>query len=498
MHGILAKKHTIPHINLKKRYNYMNKKHLLIFPLFLLIFTFPVLAQTSIIIFEQAEEVNLASSLGSKTYTLPAPGAKLRLDAKHTASGTTTDKNQLGNLIIEQKVNGTWTKIYEGCPGIVTEGDITLPIVGTVVGKKEASVAYETLVLDLDKHATDIRLSNSKLLVNAKQFCNLQVTMASFIEVAPHSLNMGEVVVGTGDTTATVHVTYCNVATTLLSSTNPAFRLTANNLAGAGLAQYNTEDVVLTFNPTIMGTHTTTLIATDNAGHTDSCNVQIRVTKRTPIFTWQLPETFAVGDTIAAPIASDCDNALALTTCDGGKLLISCGMLIAKAPGEVEVQALQLGDEEYWYNHLETSTLTITGEVPAPQVDTVVVRDTIISEIHDTTTIEIHDTIVNEIHDTTIVRDTIVVLDTLYIGGLTTDERLMLEKPMLHQDGYTIVAEQTDITALALYDAQGRLVRKEEGSEQIVMSLEALPYGYYVAVVVTPTKQQGVAIILHE
>lgn len=477
----------------------MNKKHLLIFPLFLLIFTFPVLAQTVNII-ENTEEVtiagkNLIGDGGGTIYQLPAPGARITLLAKHKASTITTNKTTLGNLVLQQYVNGQWETLYQDCPGIVTEGE--RKVAGITISKYEESVDYEAISANLDHHATQIRFYNSNVATE-KTIKDLRVTMATFIEVDPHTLNMGEVVVGTGDTTATVHVTYCNVATTLLSSTNPAFRLTANNLAGAGLAQYNTEDVVLTFNPTIMGTHTTTLIATDNAGHTDSCNVQIRVTKRTPIFTWQLPETFAVGDTIAAPLASDCENPLALTTCDGDKLLISCGMLIAKAPGEVEVQALQLGDEEYWYNHLETSTLTITGEVPAPQVDTVVVRDTIISEIHDTTTIEIHDTIVNEIHDTTIVRDTIVVLDTLYIGGLTTDERLMLEKPMLHQDGYTIVAEQTDITALALYDAQGRLVRKEEGSEQIVMSLEALPYGYYVAVVVTPTKQQGIAIILHE
>lgn len=441
-------------------------------------------AQSSIIIFEQAEEVNLASSLGNKTYTLPAPGAKLRVDAKHTASGTTTDKNTLGNLVIEQKVNDTWIKIYEDCPGIVTEGDITLPVVGTVIGKKEVSVAYETLVLDLDRHATEIRLSNSRILVNAKQFCNLQVTMASFIEVNPHTLNMGEVVVGTGLHEAPVAVTYCNVNSALLSSNNTDFVLNKQSIQGAGIAQYDTDTVMVSFDPMVMGTHIATIIATDNQGHTDSCNVQIRVTKRTPVFTWQLPETFAVGDTIEAPMTSDCSNAMALTTCDGDKLLISCGMLIAKAPGEVEVQALQLGDEEYWYNHLETKTLTITGEVAAP--DTIVVHDTI----------AIHDTIQIEVHDTIVVRDTIVVLDTVTVNNMTTEEKALLTIPTLYQSGDLLIANHEGMIGVAVYNVQGARVRTYEGDDYIEIPLDDLGSGYFVVSILTASEAYGIAIII--
>lgn len=477
------------------------KKYAILMPLLLLMTALPVLAQTVNVI-DNPEEVKISAKNafddgGGTIYPLPAPGARLTVLATHQASTVTTSKSLLGNLVIQQYVNGSWQTLYEDCPGIVTVADRTVPVVGTVIGHYEASVDYESLSVDLDRHATQIRFYNTNI-ATAKTIKDLRVTMATFIEVAPQTLDMGEVVVGTGDTTAAVHVTYCNVAQVRLSSTNPSFRLTATSLSGAGVAQYATEDAQLTFTPTVMGEHTTTLIATDNAGHTDSCQLRIRVTKRSPVFTWAIPAEVTVGDTIVAPISSDCENALALTTCDGEKLHISCGQLIATAPGEVSVQALQLGDEEYWYNRMETKSFTIVGEVPAPVVDTVIVHDTLVTEVHDTLVVEVHDTLVVEVHDTLVLRDTIVVLDTIYVNSLTTEERALLSVPMLRREGMTLVAEESGVTALVLYDAQGRLVRKEEGSERIVLSLDAVPNGYYVAVVVTAEQQRGIAVIIRD
>lgn len=310
------------------------------------------------------------SSIGliAKTIDLPKPCSRLTLNAKHTASSVTTDKNALGSLKIEQNVNGTWETLYEDNPGVVTTADRTLPVVGTVIGQYEASVAYEQLSLALNYRATQIRFSRSGLgsTLNDKQVKNIQAQMASFIEVSPKTLDFGEMVVWSEPVTRSYYIEHCNVARPTISSSNTDFALNASNVLSAGVAQYAIDTFTVTFTPNIMGRHEATIVVT-NGVQTDSLHCRAKVTKRTPIFTWNVPETIQVGDTIELPVSSDCENLLVLSTCTD-ELEVLCNKVIAKKAGFGTIEVVQLGDEDYWNNRVEEFSVTIEDTPVVPTV----------------------------------------------------------------------------------------------------------------------------------
>lgn len=326
----------------------------------LCVLSLSAMAQSGVLVISDATEYAIGA--GQKTFDLTKPCARLTLNAKHTASDVTTDKRLMGDLTIEQYVNGAWEKLYEDNPGIVTEGDITIPIVGTVIGHREISVAYEQLALDLNYRATKIRFSGS--LLNEKQIKDLNAYMASFVEVTPANLDFGEMVVWSEPVTKSFCVEHCNVARLSMSSSNAYFVLNAATVANSGVAQYETDTFTVTFTPNIMGQHVATIVVT-NGVQTDSIHCRAKVTKRTPILTWNVPETITVGDTIDLPVSSDCDNLFVLSTCTE-EVEILCGKLIAKKAGSGTVEVVQLGDDDYWNNKIQEFTVTVEPGMDMP------------------------------------------------------------------------------------------------------------------------------------
>lgn len=306
-----------------------------------------------------SEEAESKIALIAKTIDIPQPGARLTLNAKHSASSVTTNKALMGSLKIEQKVNNQWETLYEDNPGIVTEGDITLPVVGTVVGKKEVSVANEPLSFDINYRATQIRFSRSGAgsALNDKLVSDIKIYMASFVEVKPEPLDFGEMVVWSEPVEKKFYVEHCNVARLSMTSSNSDFALNTNTVANSGIAVYATDTFSVTFTPNIMGQHEATIIVT-NGTQTDSIHCRAKVTKRTPIFTSNLPETMTVGDVIALPVSSDCENLLVISTCSD-ELSVRCGEIKALEAGTATFEAVQLGDDDYWNNKTEEFTVTI-------------------------------------------------------------------------------------------------------------------------------------------
>lgn len=323
------------------------------------------------IIYSEEAESNIQGI--AKTIDIPQPGARLTLNAKHSASATTTDKATLGNLKIEQKVNNQWETLYEDNPGVVTTADRTF--LGQVVGTYEASVAYEQLSLDINYRATQIRFSRSggvlgAITTNDKQVKDIKIYMASFVEVKPEPLDFGEMVVWSEPVEKKFYVEHCNVARLSITSSNADFALNANTVANSGIAVYATDTFSVTFTPNIMGQHEATIIVT-NGTETDSIHCRAKVTKRTPVFTSNLPETMTVGEVVALPVSSDCENLLVISSCSD-ELLVRCGEIKALEPGTATFEAVQLGDDDYWNNKTEEFSITI---VPATATEEAAIRE---------------------------------------------------------------------------------------------------------------------------
>lgn len=319
-------------------------------------FALTAAAQTAVVVLNDTAEYNL-NGVTKKTFNLEKPCSRLTVNAKHTAS--TLSANPTGTLVIEQYVNGSWQKVYDAQPGVVTLADRV--VLGQKVGQYEASVGYEAISVNLNYRATELRFTGNAL--NNKQIQNLTVYMASFVEALPATLDFGEMVVWTEPVTKAMSVEYCNVNNLTVRSTNPDF-VPAVSTITCGIAQYNTASVDVTFTPNIRGEHTGTIIVT-NGQQTDSIHVRAKVTKRTPIFTAEVLE-MTVGDVLETPVTSDCSNQMMIATC-GDVLSVSCGHVKALAEGEATITVMQLGDEDYWNNKVEEFTISVS---PAPVVPT--------------------------------------------------------------------------------------------------------------------------------
>lgn len=328
-----------------------------------------LMAQTGVIVINDAEEHELKpGTLGlgvkSQTYDLTAPCSRLTLNAKHSPSGATTDKSQIGNMKIEQKVNGSWVLVYEGCPGIVTEGDITVPIFGTVIGKNEASVAYEQLSFDLNYRATQLRFTSAK---GEKQIKDVCTYMASFVEVTPATVDFGEIEVFSSPVSLPFYVEHCNVARLNMSSSNADFVLSTSTVANSGIAQYKTDTFTVTFTLNIRGQHAATIVVS-NGTQTDSIHCSARVTKKNPVLTWLAPAEIMVGEEVETPVESTCSNEFALMSCSENVQIV-CGAIKALSEGEATITVMQLGDDDYWNNKIQDFTITVN---PAPETPTAV------------------------------------------------------------------------------------------------------------------------------
>lgn len=294
----------------------------------------------------------------TQSYKLTTPVGRVTFLAKHTARATTLDA--LGTLTLEQKVNNKWVKVYEGNPGIVTKGTGTVPVIGTKY-EYEAAVGFEQLSFDINYRATELRFTGNVL--NNKQIKNVCTYMASFVELTPATLDFGEMVVWSEPVTRQFTIEHCNVQKLAISSSNSYFVASATQVANSGIAQYAKETFSITFTPDIMGQHQGAVYV-QNGTQKDSVVVRAKVTKRTPVFTF-LSTSLTVGDTIDAPLASDCDNRFLMESCDASVVAVSCGRLVALAPGEATITAMQLGDDNYWNNRVETFNVTVVAN-PIP------------------------------------------------------------------------------------------------------------------------------------
>ena len=323
-----------------------------LFLLVLAVLPLTLSAQTAVLVLSDTAEYSLGSS--SKTFDLDKPCSRLTLTAKHTASSLTTSKTLLGNLTIEQYVNGTWSTLYEDNPGIVTTADRS--VFGVTVGQYEASVDYESLSFDLDRHATQLRFTGSAL--DSKQIKNLCAYMASYVELSPANLSFGEMVVWSDPVSLKFAVEHCNVARLSISTSNADFALSETTVINSGIAQYATDSFTVTFTPNIMGQHSATIIVT-NGTQTDSIHCSAKVTKRTPVLTWNA-ESMTVGETVQNPVSSDCSNRLMLESCDEDIVHIVCGTIHAVGEGTATISVMQLGDDDYWNNKVEDFTVTVS------------------------------------------------------------------------------------------------------------------------------------------
>lgn len=315
-------------------------------------------AQTTVLVLNDTTEYTLNAGGTKGGFKLDKPCARLRLQAKHEANQNGTGVS--GKFYVDQKIGNDWQTIYTGYPGVVTTAEKTIVFVPVTY---EASVAYEDIVLELDRRATEVRFK-SDLLGNKKYIKNVRAEMASFVELSPATMDFGELVVRDEAKTLPMEVTYCNVAPLKVSSTNPDFVLSKSSIT-TGLGVYAKDTVSVTFSPVIRGQHAATIVVT-NGAQTDSIHCRAKVTKRTPVFS-QETSTLTVGDASDAFVTSDCDNRLMLEACnpEGEQVLVvDCGVVKAVAPGTATITAMQLGDDDYWNNKVETYTIQVTPILP--------------------------------------------------------------------------------------------------------------------------------------
>ncbi len=178
-------------------------------------------------------------------------------------------------FFVQQYLNGSWQDVLN--PSLTT--------------------SYATYTCSLNRNATKIRFITKTGATLTKNYKNVQVTRAHFVEANVSSLNI-EAQYGT-TTTKTVRVNYSNIqdiVTTEIVSGNDEFRVTPATI-GNDCGDYGTIDVQVIYTPSAIASDSETLrIGNEKDGYLN-IPIATTVSKRTQNLSWSLRDSVATTQT---------------------------------------------------------------------------------------------------------------------------------------------------------------------------------------------------------
>ncbi|MGN1451265.1 MAG: family 20 glycosylhydrolase, partial [Eubacteriales bacterium] len=172
-------------------------------------------------------------------------------------------------FFVQQYLNGSWQDVLN--PDLTTN--------------------YATYTCSLNRNATQLRFQTKTGATLTKNYKNIQVTRAHFLEANVSSLNI-EAQYGT-TTTKTIRVNYSNIqdiVTAEIVSGNDEFRVTPATI-GNDCGDYGTIDVQVIYTPTAIASDSETLrIGNDKDGYLN-IPITTTVSKRTQNLSWALRDS---------------------------------------------------------------------------------------------------------------------------------------------------------------------------------------------------------------
>ena len=202
----------------------------------LLCASFPLYAESYVL--DDAGEREF-STVSSTEYDISGEAGVLTFEGKYS---TILGIGGSGNCYLDQYVDGSWVRVA------------TLDML---------TKDWQTLTYTLDRRATKIKMYTETGAVGKKNFRNVKVTRARYIEAG--DINLASFTSGSGADdvkTQTFSVRYSNAAAPLtVSSSNPAFTASVSSTA-IGQA-VTTADVTVTYDPSDLARHDATITVTD-------------------------------------------------------------------------------------------------------------------------------------------------------------------------------------------------------------------------------------------
>ena len=218
---------------------------------------------------DNVNEYSLNTIATGEAFNLDGYPDKLTFQAKKSWLG-------LGNLKVEQYINGSWTGSY-------------------VFDANPSGTDYSNYgPISLNRNATKIRFLTKAGATLSKYYRNIEVTRAHFIESNPSSITID----GQFETTTkkTVKVTYSNIQDVVdvkMASTNAEFSVSPSLFAGNDCGEYGTINVVLSYTPETMDSDKDTIIVSNTKDGEIRIPISTTVQKRAQYISWALRDSLS-------------------------------------------------------------------------------------------------------------------------------------------------------------------------------------------------------------
>lgn len=292
---------------------------------------------------------SLVGGVGSYTPSdLTGPGHQLYFEASKSMS------TAVGNVEIQQYVNGGWTTISSFMP----EG-------------KNSFKSYGPYTLD--RNATKIRFYNGYGSYK-RSFQNIKVTQATYADQpSATSWTADSKIIGSPDETTIITMAWSNTAAFSCEITGGGKdRFSAEITEGnASTCSYGTDKILVKYKHDVVGTHNASLKISNG---TYTYNISLSGTtldKYTATFNWLLQDSYYVGDEkslldeVYSLVDKDGNNiknqfhsSIQFSSSDPNVVAIENGKLVAKNAGEAKITAYFPGTNE-WFGFTAEIDLTI-------------------------------------------------------------------------------------------------------------------------------------------
>ena len=292
---------------------------------------------------------SLVGGVGSYTPSdLTGPGHQLYFEASKSMS------TAVGNVEIQQYVNGGWTTISSFMP----EG-------------KNSFKSYGPYTLD--RNATKIRFYNGYGSYK-RSFQNIKVTQATYADQpSATSWTADTKIIGSPAETTTITMAWSNTAAfSCVITGDGKDQFTAEITEGnASTCSYGTAQILIKYKHNVVGTHNASLRISNG---TYTYNIALSGTtlpKYTATFNWLLQDSYYVGDEkslldeVYSLVDKDGNNiknqfhsSIQFSSSDPNIVAIENGKLVAKNAGEAKITAYFPGTNE-WFGFTKEINLTI-------------------------------------------------------------------------------------------------------------------------------------------
>jgi hypothetical protein len=230
----------------------------------------------------------------------------------------------VGNIQIQQYVNGEWKDIDDANPG----------------------TDWRSYYYELDRNATKIRFYNGYGSYR-RYFKNVLVSQATYLETTTPEITVAQSIIG-DEITKTVAVQYSNIpAGTVVSNKSALVRLSDDEI-DTDCGTYGEKQITLTCSPVAVGTINDTItIYEEVSGFTLTIPVTIHTQRNTQTIIWEdSVENILATDVVT--FTATAENAITYTSSDSAIAYVSeTNQLLIQSAGKVTITAYAAESETY-------------------------------------------------------------------------------------------------------------------------------------------------------